>query len=184
MAISDVEQKAWDATWAGLMALADALPGSGETFEALSIAGDLFQVAYAVHEGDCSPDERRRLMDLVARVRTVVRGRSSDDRSVELAAAIDLANAIDCTAHTDGRMGDILLEDFRGKWPRYGAALDPAKFWDAVRAWQDVDAGKRKDRWPPVTEAIESAGLGKRDPASFARQFRGGDAPQPTDPGF
>jgi hypothetical protein len=63
------------------------------------------------------------------------------------------------------------LHDFESDWPEYGVRMDVEKFWAAADDWRRCLDGKG-DKWKPVCAALESAGLGERDPQSVEVQWK------------
>jgi hypothetical protein len=111
-------------------------------------------------------------------------------RSREYVAKMDLIHGIFATAHEirrarvepgwrDGDVPDWLqrsvtrwLCDFEYDWPEYGVRIDRELFWTAAEKWLEVHDDVGRDRWKPVCDVIESAGLGPCRSDSIARQWK------------
>jgi hypothetical protein len=108
----------------------------------------------------------------------------------EFEATMALVHAILATAHEIRRARDLpgwesadlpqwqhfaitrWLAEFEWDWPEYGARLDSGVFWTAAEKWLEVHDGVGRDRWRPVADAVDSAGLGPCRPDSLARQWK------------
>lgn len=158
-------------------ALPDSPPGThfGAVERARQVIMAIADAAWTVSQYSGSGPAAEAATRLIDAAMPAVSRREADSEAV---AAVIQAVASGAKMLSDPSMPegfidvDFALGDVRHLWPEYYARIDKGTFVRAAEAWAQAGQGTGARHWPSVSDAIASAGLGRRPASSLKRQWR------------